>query len=45
MKKFILITSLCLGAALTAPAALYSSTYNNSGFGNSGNIPDGNVNP
>lgn len=44
MKKFILITSLCLGAALTAPAALYSSTYN-SGFENGGNIPDGNVSP
>ena len=44
MKKFILITSLCLGAALTAPAALNSSTYN-SGFENSGNIPDGNVSP
>ena len=42
MKKFILITSLCLGAALTAPATLYSSTYS---FENGVNIPDGNVSP
>ena len=45
MKKMILLTSLCFGTAVSAPAALYSSTYYKSGFANSGNIPDGNVSP
>lgn len=44
MRTLILCTSLSLGAALTASAALHSSTYE-SGFANSGNILDGNVNP
>ena len=44
MKKLILLASLCLGAAVSAPAGLYSSTYT-TGFDNNGNILDGNTSP
>ena len=43
MKTLILITSLCLGAAVSASAALYNFTYNIDA--NSRNIPDGNTSP
>ena len=43
MKKTFFITTALLALALSAPAALYTSTYT-SGFANSGVIPDGNPN-
>ncbi len=44
MKKLILLAVFHLAASVTASAALFNLTFN-SGFDNSGNVPDGNVNP
>lgn len=44
MKASILLATVCLSAVLSAQGAFYTETYN-SGFENSGNIPDGNINP
>jgi hypothetical protein len=44
MKKLILVASICLATALSAPAGVYSYTYN-SGFDISGSIPDGETSP
>ena len=43
MKKTFFITTALLALAVSAPAALYTSTYT-SGFANSGVVPDGNPN-
>lgn len=44
MNRFLFLASVVLSAAWPATAALYDFSFN-SGFENSGNIPDGNVNP
>jgi hypothetical protein len=44
MKKLILLASLCLAAAASAPAGIYHYDYN-TGFVDGGNIPNGNASP